>query len=98
MLMMLYTLEVGKKLKNTQKLTHIFTLKLVVGDKFEVLINDARYIIDSVEKHCSYKISDLTSIPCHFVCACVNYMRQDLISYIDNIYAIEKYVETYGNI
>ncbi|KAF2302846.1 hypothetical protein GH714_008948 [Hevea brasiliensis] len=47
--------------------------------------------VDIVEnnicKHCSCKEWDLTGIPCHHVFACVNYMRQDPIDYVDKVYS-----------
>lgn len=48
-----------------------------------------------IGQKCSYREWDLTDIPCNHACACVNYMREDPVKYIDKCYYKATYIETY---
>ncbi|XP_021690762.1 uncharacterized protein LOC110672327 [Hevea brasiliensis] len=72
-----------------------YVLKPVAGDTFEVCIRDDRFVVDLVAKTCSCKIWDLTSIPYHHACACINYIRQDNVNFVGAFYSKDNYIVTY---
>ncbi|KAF2306223.1 hypothetical protein GH714_015878 [Hevea brasiliensis] len=77
--------RIRKVLECNKKLTSLCTLKPVVGDTFEAMIKEDRFVVDLVGKHYSCREWDLSSKLCPHACACVNFIRQDPVDYVDKM-------------
>lgn len=72
-------------------------MKCAVGDTFEISDRDDMFVVDLNKTLYSCREWDLIDILSKHTCACINYMRQDPIMYVDNFYYKKIYIATYEN-
>ncbi|KAH6797431.1 hypothetical protein C2S52_021985 [Perilla frutescens var. hirtella] len=69
-----------------------------VGDKFEVKLNGNHYVVTLGNQNSrTYRVWDLTRIPCVHACSAIIYMKLELSDFVDACYTIPKYLEAYRN-
>ncbi|KAF2298276.1 hypothetical protein GH714_021157 [Hevea brasiliensis] len=64
----------------------------VVGNKFQVSNGEEVFIVSIIHKTCSFRAWDLYGIPCTHGIACINFMKHDLLEYMDPYYSKNLYM------
>ncbi|XP_057772531.1 uncharacterized protein LOC130992076 [Salvia miltiorrhiza] len=83
------------KLNKIESMTRYCDIRPAVGSKFEVQNFEESYIVDLGTRECNCREWELTGLPCCHALACINYARDDIISYVDPFYLKNTCVETY---
>ncbi|KAF2316284.1 hypothetical protein GH714_041625 [Hevea brasiliensis] len=84
-------------LRSSKFMTKECSLKPAISDTFDASIKDDKFVMDLVKKTCNCGEWDLNGIPCHHACACINYMRQSPVNYVNEFYYKSTYMATYQN-
>ncbi|XP_048228317.1 uncharacterized protein LOC125369582 [Ricinus communis] len=87
--------HIREKLEKTKKLVKSYTLKLVVGNKYEVKFFKKSYILDLVGQSCTCRAWELTGLLCCHAIICIHYKREDITKYVDGFYFKEPYLQSY---
>lgn len=86
---------VTKKLGKLQDKASNCVLMPATENKFEVHVFDEVHIVDLIAKGCSCRAWSLTGIPCFHGLACIRYVRDDPVKYIDEFYYRVNCVQAY---
>lgn len=84
--------RIRKKLENNKKLTNQCQVKPAISYCFKICNKADKYVVDLAGRNCSCR-----GIPYCHVCACVNYIREDPLKYMDKVYCTGIYIDTYKN-
>ena len=81
--------------KNKDKVAEYFSIK---SDEFYYQIENIHlrlFSIDLKDRKCSYKIWDLTWIPCNHVIATIWVKKDELEKYVHECYTVGQYMKSY---
>ncbi|WOL10627.1 hypothetical protein Cni_G19386 [Canna indica] len=63
--------------------------------KFEVQELDRSYVVNLLNRACSYRYWDICGIPCKHTISCIIWLKEDPNQYVDKYYKREAYIKTY---
>ncbi|XP_057793599.1 uncharacterized protein LOC131010195 [Salvia miltiorrhiza] len=67
-----------------------------LGGKFEVDLNEDRFVVDVGTRSCTCRQWDITGIPCPHGCAVINFLKEDVAGYVHEYYSLAKYKDAYA--
>ncbi|XP_057779015.1 uncharacterized protein LOC130997639 [Salvia miltiorrhiza] len=67
-----------------------------LGGKFEVDLNEDRFVVDVGTRSCTCRQWDITGIPCPHGCAMINFLKEDVAGYVHEYYSLAKYKDAYA--
>ncbi|XP_057791885.1 uncharacterized protein LOC131008832 [Salvia miltiorrhiza] len=87
--------EIRKKLEKLRHQSRHCIPAPALGGKFEITLNEDKYVVYVEGKECACRVWQLTGIPCvHAICA-IQFMSKDISDYVSKYYSTEKYLATY---
>ncbi|XP_073112172.1 uncharacterized protein [Elaeis guineensis] len=87
--------RIKKKLEKAKLRSMVCTPRPNRELKFEVRVVDNRYIVDLNKKSCTCRQWDVSGIPCIYAISCINWMKQDIDTYVDDYYKKKTYLMAY---
>lgn len=89
--------KVRKKIYEVERWTKFCNIRGASRRKYEVHCSKDGYIVDLLAKTCNCRAWELTGIPCCHALACINYLRADVILYVDPFFLKSNAVELYNH-
>lgn len=74
---------------------HCVTIPALDG-KFEVSLDENRFVVTPVSRSCECRAWDITGIPCVQACSVINFLNEKVESYVSDYYTVEKYKAAYA--
>ncbi|XP_050227587.1 uncharacterized protein LOC126677148 [Mercurialis annua] len=86
--------RIRQKIDKNQKFTKFCTAKPAKG-AFQVMCGEYQFVVNLTHKTCACGAWQLTGIPCSHALACINYMRHNVVDYVDDCNKREQYFKAY---
>ncbi|KAL0348031.1 UNVERIFIED_CONTAM: hypothetical protein Sangu_1030900 [Sesamum angustifolium] len=87
--------NVVKELNNIKEESRKCHLLVAGEHEFEVQDQSINYIVNLREKTCNCQVWDISGIPCRHATLGINYRKDDVVSYCDSRFSLDKYMKAY---
>ena len=62
-----------------------------LGGQFEVTYEENRFVVTPALRSCGCRVWDITGIPCIHACSVISFLHENVESYVNEYYTLEKY-------
>ncbi|XP_050219968.1 uncharacterized protein LOC126670310 [Mercurialis annua] len=86
--------RIRERIDKNQTMTRFCEAKVAKG-AFQVSCGEDQYVVNLKNRSCSCRAWDISGIPCAHALVCINFMRYNVVDYVDDWYKKEKYKLAY---